>query len=85
MCFTQDTVRDIDAENRRDLACTGLIALAQLALYVFAVSLVARAWMQSAVLLVVVGVLLPVIYAKWYVKLQDRPVGLKSDLHAELL
>ncbi|TYZ67435.1 hypothetical protein PybrP1_012810, partial [[Pythium] brassicae (nom. inval.)] len=74
MCFTQDTVRDIDAENRRDLACTGLIALAQLALYVFAVSVVARAWVQSAVLLVLVGVLMPVIYAKWYVKLQNRPV-----------
>lgn len=85
MCFTQDTIQDINRENRRDLACTGVIALTQLALYVFTVSFVAKAWLQSAVLLGVICVLSPVIYLKWYVKLQDRPVGLKSDLHAELL
>lgn len=85
MCFTQDTIRDIDKENRLDLVCTGIIAITQLAVYLFAVSFVAKAWVQSAVLFAVICVLSPVIYLKWYKKLQDRPVGLKNDLHAELL
>ncbi|KAF1335973.1 Sodium/glucose cotransporter 5, partial [Globisporangium splendens] len=86
MCFTQDTIEDINKENRLDLACTGLIAATQLALYLFAVSFVAKAWTQSLVLLLVMCVLAPIVYLKWYKKLQDRPVGLqKSDLNAELL
>uniref|UniRef100_K3WBU1 Uncharacterized protein n=1 Tax=Globisporangium ultimum (strain ATCC 200006 / CBS 805.95 / DAOM BR144) TaxID=431595 RepID=K3WBU1_GLOUD len=86
MCFTQDTVEDINKENRLDLTCTGLIAATQLALYLFAVSVVAKAWTQSLVLLLVMCVLAPIVYLKWYKKLQDRPVGLqKSDLNAELL
>lgn len=85
VCFSDDTIGAIDRENRRDLACTGLIALVQLAVYLLAVSVVARAWTQSIVLLVVVAGLSPLIYTKWYAQLQDRPVGLKSDLTAELL
>lgn len=87
-CFPQDAIRDIDRENRADLYCTGLIAAAQLALYLLAVSAVARAWVQSAVLLGVVCLASPVIYFKWFLKLQDRPVGLllaQDDMTAQLL
>ncbi|RLN36957.1 hypothetical protein BBJ28_00002086 [Nothophytophthora sp. Chile5] len=86
ICFTQDVITEIDSENHTDLACTGLIAIAQLALYVLAVSVVAKAWTQSLILLAILVVTLPIIYLKWYVKLKDRPVGLrKEDLNAELL
>lgn len=85
VCFSDDAIRDIDAENHADLYCTGLIVAAQLALYLLAVSAVARAWTQSLVLLAVLLVSGPVIYFKWYLKLQDRPVGLRKDAAAELL
>jgi hypothetical protein len=86
ICFTQEVISEIDAENYADLACTGLIVVAQLALYVLAVSIVAKAWTQSLVLAAVLVVSLTLIYHKWYVKLKDRPVGLrKEDLNASLL
>lgn len=84
-CFTQDVINEINEENYADLACTGIIAMAQAALYVFAVSLVAKAWTQTAVLFSVLCILSPLIYFKWYAKLKDRPVGLSKDLHQELL
>ncbi|OWZ01781.1 Solute:Sodium Symporter (SSS) protein [Phytophthora megakarya] len=87
ICFTQEEViSEIDSENHTDLACTGLIVIAQLALYILAVSAVAKAWTQSLILVGVLVVTLPLIYLKWYVKLKDRPVGLrKEELNASLL
>ncbi|CAH0473848.1 unnamed protein product [Peronospora belbahrii] len=79
VCFTQEVISEIDAENHADLACTGLIVVAQLALYVLAVSVVAKAWIQSLVLATVLVITLPLIYSKWYVKLNDHPVGLRKD------
>ncbi|RLN55250.1 hypothetical protein BBP00_00008585 [Phytophthora kernoviae] len=85
-CFTQDVISEIDEENHADLAYTGLIVIAQLALYILAVSVVTKAWMQSLILLLSLVVTLPLIYLKWYVKLKDRPVGLrKEDLNESLL
>ena len=86
ICFTQEVISEIDAENYADLACTGLIVIAQLALYVLAVSVVAKAWIQSLVLTMVLVVTLPLIYLKWYVKLQDRSAGLhKEESNVSLL
>ncbi|ETN06877.1 hypothetical protein PPTG_12881 [Phytophthora nicotianae INRA-310] len=86
ICFTQEVISEIDSENHTDLACTGLIVVAQLALYILAVSVVSKAWTQSLVLVAILAVTLPLIYLKWYVKLKDRPVGLrKEDLNASLL
>lgn len=87
-CFQDHAIQEIDRENRADLYCTGLIAVAQLALYLLAVSAVARAWTQSLVLLVVLCLTAPVIYFKWFLKLQNRPVGLllaQDDMTAQLL
>ena len=79
-------IAKIDAENYADLACSGLIVIAQLALYVLMVSIVVKAWTQSLVLAVVLVATLPLIYLKWYVKLKDRSAGLcKEDLNASLL
>uniref|UniRef100_A0AAV1TIK3 Uncharacterized protein n=1 Tax=Peronospora matthiolae TaxID=2874970 RepID=A0AAV1TIK3_9STRA len=86
ICFTKEMIATIDAENYADLACSGLIVIAQLALYVLMVSIVVKAWTQSLVLVVVLVVTLPLIYLKWYVKLKDRSTGLcKEDLNASLL
>jgi hypothetical protein len=85
MCFTSGEAEDIDHENRLDLACTGLIAIVQLSLYVLSVSVVAKAWWQVLVLALIVCAVSPLVYFKWYVKLADRPVGLRSDLHTDLL
>lgn len=86
ICFTHETISEIDSENHTDLACTGLIVIAQLALYILAVSVVAKAWTQSLVLAAILVVTMPLIYFKWYVKLKDRPVDLrKEDLNASLL
>ncbi|KAJ0408769.1 hypothetical protein ATCC90586_005520 [Pythium insidiosum] len=86
VCFTRSEISDIDRENRADLACTVLIAVAQVALYVLSVSVVAKAWVQVGVLSAVLVCVSPWIYFKWYLHLQDRPVGLRaSDLRAQLL
>jgi hypothetical protein len=87
-CFQEHAIREIDRENRADLYCTGLIAAAQLALYLLCVSAVARAWTQAMVLLAVLALTSPVIYFKWFLKLQNRPVGLlreQDDMTAQLL
>ncbi|CAI5742978.1 unnamed protein product [Peronospora destructor] len=86
ICFTQDVISEIDAENYADLACTGLIVIAQLALYVLAVSVVTKAWTQSLVLTVVLVVTLPLIYVKWYAKLNDGRVDFyKEESNMSLL
>ncbi|KAL7993815.1 putative sodium/solute symporter, sodium/glucose symporter superfamily [Plasmopara halstedii] len=86
ICFTQDVIAKIDLENHTDLACTGLIIVAQLALYILAVSIVSKAWTQSLVLVATLIVTLTFIYLKWYVKLKDRPVGLtKNEFNDSLL
>ncbi|KAG6580099.1 sodium:solute symporter [Phytophthora cinnamomi] len=86
ICFTQEVISEIDSENHTDQACTGLIVIAQLALYILAVSVVTKAWTQSLMLAAILVVTMPLIYFKWYVKLKDRPVGLrKEDLNASLL
>ncbi|KAI9910051.1 hypothetical protein PsorP6_010833 [Peronosclerospora sorghi] len=87
VCFPQATIAAIHAENYADLACTGLIVAAQLALYVLAVSVVAKAWTQCLVLVGLLVITLPLIYLKWYVKLQDRPHGVvgHEELNASLL
>lgn len=86
ICFPHDVISAINRENSTDLMCTGLIVVAQLALYVLAVSVVSQAWMQSLLLAAILIVTLPLIYFKWYVKLKDRPVGLNTeDVNASLL
>jgi len=85
MCFSSIELHDINHENRVDLACTALIAMAQVTLYVLAVSIVAKAWLQVLVLSLVLLAISPMIYFKWFLKLAERPVGLRSDLHVDLL
>lgn len=86
VCFTSDDLAMIDMENATDLTCTGLILVAQLALYVFAVSIVSRAWLQSLILGAILSITLPLIYYKWYVKLKEYPVGFKKeDLETSLI
>ncbi|OQR89135.1 sodium:solute symporter [Achlya hypogyna] len=70
-CLATEERCETARENRRDLACTGLILVAQLAMYVLAVSVVVQAWTQALVLALVLVVLAPVIYVQWYLKLNN--------------
>jgi hypothetical protein len=81
-----DEIYDINAENQRDLICTSQIGIAQIALYMLAVSFIAKAWIQSAVLVAILCITGPLIYFKWYIKLADQPTGLLvSELTEDLL
>lgn len=79
LCFTNDATLDIDRENRADLLNTVLIATAQLSLYLLTVSVVAKAWTQTAALAGVLCLVSPVIYFKWYLNLQDHPSSPQRD------
>ncbi|RHY31656.1 hypothetical protein DYB32_003284 [Aphanomyces invadans] len=65
-CFRTDELAAISAENWKDLGCSGMLLVVQIATYVLAVSVVLKVWHQAAVLAVVLGAVLPVIYFKWY-------------------
>jgi len=72
VCFSSDTLRNIDRENRSDLFSTVLIATAQLSLYLLAVSVVAKAWTQVCVLATVLALVTPLVYFKWYLNLPSH-------------
>lgn len=84
-CFTDASIRAINRENRADLLSTGLIASAQLTLYMLAASLAARAWTQSVALAGVLCIVSPLIYLLWYRRLDDRPAHLRDEIDVGLL
>ncbi|RHZ01286.1 hypothetical protein DYB26_005306 [Aphanomyces astaci] len=74
-CFQAAELTAIAAENAKDLGCSGLLLIVQVATYVLAVSVVLKVWPQSGVLAVVLAVLLPAIYYKWYLPLDTQLVS----------
>ncbi|OQR81347.1 sodium:solute symporter [Thraustotheca clavata] len=64
--------RETLRENRKDLLCAGLIMIVQVATYIFAVSIVIKAWTQCLILGLILVILSPIIYTQWYLKLNNE-------------
>ncbi|KAF0716250.1 Aste57867_2938 [Aphanomyces stellatus] len=70
-CFQQTELTAIAWENYKDLGCSGLLLVVQIAAYVLAVSVVLKVWTQSAILVGILALLVPPIYYQWYLPLDD--------------
>ncbi|CAK4724693.1 hypothetical protein LEN26_018361 [Aphanomyces euteiches] len=79
-CFQQVELTRIAHENWKDLMCSGLLLIVQIATYVLAVSVVLKVWLQSAVLASILAVALPAIYFQWYLPLDTNVVKHESLL-----